>query len=446
MNRSQWPLLLAALVFGGGVTLLFLLRNANPEPAPEQLDPPSIDRSVVVEDPVEMPDPIPALAPDPVDTPSDPLANLEVPAEGFRSSNPSEVVDKISKALAAGDIASFSRLLGPETLTPEAKQRLAGLASSGKLKLRQPNSSGEVGELELNQRTRWALYLDGAEPGRDRIFLDLEKDKGKWGVTKLVLPPAAGDTIPKAQLVDSLGIVDAFLQAALRQEFELAKEFVDSSVISDAKIAGLCILFEEGEYSLRQQKPLRAMFQRGDTAGFLAHVEASDGSSAAQFSVTARQSPEDKNWFLIEINLDQLLADYARRVAGGDVYYTPLVKNPKGGDTLVLYFDFDQGGLTERTERQLQIVAEILQTDPDKKLTISGHTDALGTEDYNNQLSSERASSVLETLVRLGVKKDQIITVAKGQTQPRRPNFTESGADNPAGRRANRRTEIYLDF
>jgi outer membrane protein OmpA-like peptidoglycan-associated protein len=41
---------------------------------------------------------------------------------------------------------------------------------------------------------------------------------------------------------------------------------------------------------------------------------------------------------------------------------------------------------------------------------------------------------------------NQIITLAKGQTQPRRPNFTESGADDPAGRRANRRAEIYLDF
>lgn len=445
MNRSQWPILLAALVFGGGVTLLFILRNANSESEPEQPVPALIDRTLK-EEPIEVPAPIPALAPDPIDAPTDPLVPLDEPGEGFRSSSPTELVDKISKALDAGDLAGFSRLIGSDVLTPEAKKRLAELASSGKLKLRKPESAGEVGELELNQRTRWALYLDGAEAGRDRILLDLKKDKGKWGVTQIVLPPAPGETIPHADLVDSLGIVDAFLQAALRQEFELAKEFVDSTMVSDAKIAGLCILFEEGDYKLRRQKPLRAMFQRGDTAGYLAHVVTAEDSDAAQFSVMARQSAEDKNWRLAEINLDQLLADYARRVEGGDVYYTPLVKNPKGGDTLVLYFDFDEGGLTERTKRQLQIVAEILQTDPDKKLTISGHTDALGTEEYNDQLSSKRATSVKETLVRLGVGEGQIITVAEGQTQPRRPNFTESGADNPAGRRANRRTEIYLDF
>ena len=49
-------------------------------------------------------------------------------------------------------------------------------------------------------------------------------------------------------------------------------------------------------------------------------------------------------------------------------------------------------------------------------------------------------------LIKAGVSSHQIVTVAKGASQPRRPNLTETGGDNPAGRRANRRTEIYLDF
>jgi OOP family OmpA-OmpF porin len=48
--------------------------------------------------------------------------------------------------------------------------------------------------------------------------------------------------------------------------------------------------------------------------------------------------------------------------------------------------------------------------------------------------------------VETGVAEAQIVTLAKGTTQPRRPNFTESGEDDQAGRRANRRAEIYLDF
>jgi outer membrane protein OmpA-like peptidoglycan-associated protein len=53
---------------------------------------------------------------------------------------------------------------------------------------------------------------------------------------------------------------------------------------------------------------------------------------------------------------------------------------------------------------------------------------------------------VRDFLIKAGVSATQIVTVAKGSSQPRRPNVTESGEDNPEGRRANRRTEIYLDF
>jgi outer membrane protein OmpA-like peptidoglycan-associated protein len=99
-----------------------------------------------------------------------------------------------------------------------------------------------------------------------------------------------------------------------------------------------------------------------------------------------------------------------------------------------------------RTRRQLEIVSMILRSDPGKKITLSGHTDALGTKDYNNDLSTRRADVVRDYLIQVGVTAGQIVTVAKGDSQPRRPNVTETGGDNPEGRRANRRTEIYLDF
>ena len=63
------------------------------------------------------------------------------------------------------------------------------------------------------------------------------------------------------------------------------------------------------------------------------------------------------NWIVSEINLNQLLADYASRVAGGDIYYTPLVKNPGGGDTLALYFEFDERSVIKRT---LEVYRELI--------------------------------------------------------------------------------------
>ena len=378
-------------------------------------------------------------------TPENPDTVLKDLGIGVATADPAELVAQIAKALEAGDLAKVGRLIGKDAFDPETIAKLKAMASTP-LKVRQPDGIREVGELELNARSRWALEIEGKEPGRNHIFLDLRRNNDKWTVEKITLPPGPDEPIPKAVFADSLGVADAFLQAVLKQDFEFARDFVDPATVSDAKIAGLCILFEEGGYRLRKSKPLRSMFQRQDTVGYLANVETADASQSAQFAMTMRQPPAPSNWIVSEINLNQLLADYAQRVAGGDLYYSPLVKNPAGGDTLALYFEFDEDEMNPRTRRQLEIVSMILKSDPGKKITLSGHTDALGTKQYNNSLSSRRADVVRDFLTKAGVASAQIVTLAKGDSQPRRPNITETGSDNPEGRRANRRTEIYLDF
>ncbi|MEO5915092.1 MAG: OmpA family protein [Luteolibacter sp.] len=437
MQRSKLPyffLGLAAVISAAALVLLIVRPGVHPK-TPEAVHP-------QVASPVAPPkinglaEPV---APEDADTV---LADLGV---GVTAADPAVLVSQIAKALEAGDLAKVGRLIGKDALDSQTIARLKELSATP-LRLRQPDGVREVGELELNARSRWALELAGQEPGRDSIFLDLRRNQGKWAVEKITLPPGPGEPIPKAVFADSLGVADAFLQAVLKQDFEFARAFVDPATVSDAKIAGLCILFEEGNYRLRKSKPLRSMFQRQDTVGYLANVESTDGKETAQFAMTLKQPPAPSNWIVSEINLNQLLADYARRVAGGDIYYSPLVKNPAGGDTLALYFEFNEDVMNPRTRRQLEIVTLILKSDPGKKITLSGHTDALGTKDYNNQLSSRRADVVRDYLTKAGVDAKQIITVAKGDSQPRRPNTTETGDDNPEGRRANRRTEIYLDF
>lgn len=443
MRRSNVPFFflgLAAILAVAALVLLLLRPGVTPETLPDTpaAPPPAAETTQIedIDDTADSNDP---------GSSEDPEAVLKDLGIGLASANPEELVQQIAKALESGDFTSLARLLGNEAMNTETAERLRQLATSP-LRLRQPDGVREVGELELNARARWSLELDGREPGRDRILLDLKREGGEWSVEKITLPPPNGEPIPRAALADSLGVADAFIQAVLNQDFEFARAFVDPAMVSDAKIAGLCILFEEGEYRMRKSKPLRSMFQREDTVGYLANVETTDGRQSAQFAITLRQPPGPANWRVSEINLDQLLAEYARRVAGGDVYYSPLVKNPAGGDTLALYFEFDEDSINPRTRRQLEIVALILQSDSGKKITLSGHTDSLGTEDYNNSLSARRAAVVREFLTKAGVDAAQIITIAKGASQPRRPNVTETGDDDPEGRRANRRTEIYLDF
>jgi len=386
------------------------------------------------------------------------LENLGVKVTAIR---PEMVAEQIAKILESGDLGSASEVFGGANggLSPKALAQLQAMAGEQGLQLQQVR---EVGELEINRRKRFALEWDGdVSP----LFLDVVRGaNGTWSVETARLPQAGGElelsALGEGSLAegeprsvsnitdysDSLSVSDSFLQAALKQDFTVAKSFVDTGGVSDAKIAAMCILFEEGQYRLNPAKPLRAMFNREKTAGFLANVLTNEADSPAQFGVNLKREAGDDEWKVSEINLDSLLADYARRVAGGDVYYTPLVPNPKGGDTLVIFFGFDEEELAPRTERQLQIVADILRTDPNRKLTISGHADSLGSDNYNRKLSEKRAAAVRNYLSAKGVNREQIVSVGAGESQPRRPNETEKGEDNPEGRRANRRTEIYLDF
>ncbi|MEP2776836.1 MAG: OmpA family protein [Luteolibacter sp.] len=435
-NKVPYFFLGLAAVLAVAALALLIIRPGSSKPPVAKKDPVSQEKAE--------PKPIKSIdKPMPPQTPDEIMESL---GSGIASADPGELLERIGEALEKGDLAGVSKLIGKDALDTETLSKLDALAKSGSLRLRRPGGVREIGELEMNRRSRWVIELEGREEGQDKIVFDLRKDQGKWSIEKMLLPQAPGEGSAQAVAEDPLGVADDFLQSVLSQDFESARNHVDQEAVTEAKIAALCILFEEGEYRMRPTKPIRAMFRREGVAGFLANVETKDGSQPAQFAMNLRQSEGSENWIVSEINLDDLIADYAKRFAGGDVYYSPLVENPAGGETLALYFDFDEDSINLRTRRQLEIVAAMLRSDSAKKITLSGHTDALGSDDYNDNLSANRADTVRDYLAAAGVAPEQIVTIAKGASQPRRPNLTESGEDNPDGRRANRRTEIYLDF
>lgn len=71
-------------------------------------------------------------------------------------------------------------------------------------------------------------------------------------------------------------------------------------------------------------------------------------------------------------------------------------------------------------------------------LSVEGHTDSVGTDDYNQQLSEKRAEAVRDYLVQQGISSDSIIASGFGKTAPVASN------DTPEGRRQNRRVELVL--
>ncbi|MCP4156132.1 MAG: OmpA family protein [bacterium] len=112
------------------------------------------------------------------------------------------------------------------------------------------------------------------------------------------------------------------------------------------------------------------------------------------------------------------------------------------GDIL---FDFDKWDIRPQAQKTLLKVGEIVNSSGSSHVTITGHTDAKGTEQYNRRLSEKRADSVKNWLVQKGAVKGEIIeTIGLGETQPAAPNTNTDGSDNPEGRQKNRRVEISV--
>jgi len=104
-----------------------------------------------------------------------------------------------------------------------------------------------------------------------------------------------------------------------------------------------------------------------------------------------------------------------------------------------VFFDFDSDTVHPDAERVLSVFAENMRRDvPDAQVLILGHTDAVGSDSYNLDLSKRRALSVMQSLVHRGVRATQLSTVAIGKYQPIAPNSTETG------RMRNRRVEFMI--
>lgn len=369
---------------------------------------------------------------------------------------PEELIGKISevalKASEAGDVQPLLNLLRKYNLTQEQARELGEFVSRSKLKLDPSNPFSKV----EGHPQRWSLNL----ADKSKIIIDFEQtETGKWKIKSVTLPANHQRGITEADndhdshgTITPLGdqsaliAIKQFLQAIKRLDPAAASRHIDSSKISYATLAGLCIIFEEGEYKLLEEKTLRKMFLKDTSSGWIVRLQSKDTGKDAMFSITSKRKDIDSPWLITEINLDGLLADYTRQFLDGDIHYSPLIKNPKGGDTLAIYFDLDAKDLTSRTKRQLTIVADLLKISSDKKLTISGHTDALGSDPYNLALSQARAEQVMRFLAENGINQEQMKITGYGKSQPRLPNTTASGEDFPEGRRANRRAEILLDF
>ncbi len=101
-------------------------------------------------------------------------------------------------------------------------------------------------------------------------------------------------------------------------------------------------------------------------------------------------------------------------------------------------FDTARFTLRPTAREKLAKVAGIIQAHPGLKLEVEGHTDSVGSDEYNQTLSEKRAKAVLDYLVNQGLKPDSISSKGLGESQPVADNT------NAKGRQENRRVEMVV--
>lgn len=105
------------------------------------------------------------------------------------------------------------------------------------------------------------------------------------------------------------------------------------------------------------------------------------------------------------------------------------------GDVL---FATAKSDLNANAQVSMDKIADFLKKNPNRNLLVEGHTDSVGSDDYNQGLSEQRAASVKTALVSRGIADERIVTIGYGKKYPVASNDTASG------KQQNRRVEVVI--
>jgi len=134
-------------------------------------------------------------------------------------------------------------------------------------------------------------------------------------------------------------------------------------------------------------------------------------------------------------NERQFYVKNVRIAEGGVKYYDRIMQD---GKIIANGIRFDTGKSTLKPESMgvINEIYELLEKNPDLKFSVDGHTDNVGDDASNLKLSADRAETVLNTLVSMGISKDRLSSKGLGETEPMDDN------NSPEGRANNRRVEF----
>lgn len=114
-----------------------------------------------------------------------------------------------------------------------------------------------------------------------------------------------------------------------------------------------------------------------------------------------------------------------------------------GADAL---FEFNKASLTDAAQQTLATLGPMIQKAGKHQVSVEGHTDSIGTAQYNQDPSEKRAKAVEDWLsAHSYIDPSTMQARGYGKMRPVAPNTNPDGSDNPDGRARNRRVEVVID-
>ena len=103
-----------------------------------------------------------------------------------------------------------------------------------------------------------------------------------------------------------------------------------------------------------------------------------------------------------------------------------------------ILFQYGKTDLSKDSKQTLNKAVELLNQIPNRRLVIQGHTDSIGSDEFNKELSEKRAKAVYDYMMKKGLNIKEVSYVGHGETRPVADNETKEG------RKANRRVEFRI--
>ena len=213
---------------------------------------------------------------------------------------------------------------------------------------------------------------------------------------------------------DSQEVVDGYAQIALRR-----------AQTAGARDAALRASAEAD--SLRTRRLSTQLAQTEAQRQQAAALAASEGARADSLRQVAEETSRRLNEALTNIrNLVTEITNLQETTRGLVISLSDVL------------FDVNRATLRPGAEQNVRRIAEILRQYPDNQISVEGHTDATGSDAYNQKLSQDRAASVRAALVSGGVDASRVTSRGFGKAQPVATNATAEG------RQRNRRVEVVV--